>query len=341
MEKKASQWFHVETYGKTSGKKGKERWTSGKVLDEAFRVEGAHPHVKNPREPEILMGSREAVEQAITALDGIKDSRGRKRRADSRDLLAGVASFPIPVKRMEQGDPEDLRHFERWLKLCTDYLERKYKNQLKAVVFHQDEGFPHIHFYVVPETGRMADIHMGQAASDTAKTQGKRAESAYVEGMRNWQDEYFQEVGFHCGFTRLSDCPRERKDRGRYLAEKSAAGLAADCLERQIAEISEKTKALDLSKEELAKRRGTYAAAMRKVIEQEQEREVLKQQHAEELRVLTEKHEAERAVLVSERDAAEGVLTGIGLANAHHRKATIKKEKEAVKTPSKGFDFGL
>ena len=75
-----------------------------------------------------------------------RDPVGRKMREDAAVLLAGVASFP---RAEAEKDPE---LYARWESLTVAYLQGKYGDNLRAVVMHNDEEHPHLHFYVYSDT---------------------------------------------------------------------------------------------------------------------------------------------------------------------------------------------
>ena len=80
-------------------------------------------------------------------------------RADAPVLVAGVASFP----RVEaEKDPE---LYARWESLTIAYLQGKYGDNLRAVVMHNDEEQPHLHFFVCSDTEVNAKaLHYGHKA---------------------------------------------------------------------------------------------------------------------------------------------------------------------------------
>ena len=71
---------------------------------------------------------------------------GRKMREDAAVLLAGVASFPRDAANK---DPE---LYKKWESLTVEYLQKKYGDNLRSVVMHNDEEHPHLHFYVYSDT---------------------------------------------------------------------------------------------------------------------------------------------------------------------------------------------
>jgi len=247
------QFIHLEAYSRSGSKgcagnpKGKTRTAqSGKqarlsireVVDEALRRDGSCPHVPNPQPPRPILGDLEAaVSELEKRAAPAKDKLGRKLRKDKLLLLAGVASYPVPVAELDESDGR----FLQWMKLTEGYLRSRWGSQLKAIVYHGDETFPHIHFYVCPDDLDMASIHPGIKASEEAPLNGSKA--AYNAAMRDFQDEYYDHVAQYIGMARLGP-KRRRLNRAEWRAEQAAAELTAKCLEQRDLELVEATKQL-------------------------------------------------------------------------------------------------
>ena len=231
------QFIHVDSYGregstqtKTSmDKHGAKITTTTKsrsasdILNEQWRVDGACPHIENPRKPGLLYGVEAAEVLPIMNqwADQAKDAQGRKLRKDGRCILIGVASLP---RSMEDNFLEFAEDTLIWLK-------EKYGDRLKSVVVHDDEAHPHLHFSVVPNIGeKFEDIHDGFKASKKAKTDGKLKSDqnyAYKEAMRNYQDEFSKNVAMAHGLTRIGP-GRRRLTRSQWHAEKKQAAYFAN-----------------------------------------------------------------------------------------------------------------
>lgn len=231
------QFIHVDSYGregstqtKTSmDKHGAKITTTTKsrsasdILNEQWRVDGACPHIENPRKPGLLYGVEPAEVLPIMNqwADQAKDAQGRKLRKDGHCILIGVASLP---RSMENNFPEFAEDTLIWLK-------EKYGDRLKSVVVHDDEAHPHLHFSVVPNIGeKFEDIHDGFKASKKAKTDGKLKSDqnyAYKEAMRNYQDEFSKNVAMAHGLTRIGP-GRRRLTRSQWHAEKKQAAYFAN-----------------------------------------------------------------------------------------------------------------
>lgn len=152
-------------------------------------------------------------------------------------MLAGVASYPIPVAELDENDEQ----FMQWGERTEDYLRARWGSQLKAIIYHRDEKFPHIHFYVLPDNLDMASIHPGVKAGQEAPPNQSKA--AYNAALRELQDDYYAQVGQAVGLTRLG--PRRRRlTRGEWKAEQATAALTAECLQRRDAELTERQNRL-------------------------------------------------------------------------------------------------
>ena len=75
-----------------------------------------------------------------------RDPVGRKMREDAAVLLAGVASFP-------RAEAEKRPRTLCAMGIADGCLSQgKYGDNLRAVVMHNDEEHPHLHFYVYSDT---------------------------------------------------------------------------------------------------------------------------------------------------------------------------------------------
>ena len=231
------QFIHVDSYGregstqtKTSmDKHGAKVTTTTKsrsasdILNEQWRVDGACPHIENPRKPGLLYGVEPAEVLPIMNqwADQAKDAQGRKLRKDGHCILIGVASLP---RSMEDNFPEFAEDTLIWLK-------EKYGDRLKSVVVHDDEAHPHLHFSVVPNIGEnFEDIHEGFKASKQAKAEGKKKGEqnlSYINAMRNFQDEFSNKVAMSHGLTRIGP-GRRRLTRSEWHKEKQQAQYFAN-----------------------------------------------------------------------------------------------------------------
>lgn len=221
------QFIHIETYAKVSSRNNKKQ-SAKAVAQECERELHACPHIKHPKPYKLLYGNKpsDVVRQAENQAQKAQDRLGRKLRKDAQILLAGVVSYPTPLAEF---DP-NCRNFRRWLELNHQFLKKKYGTRYKSLVLHTDEndGFPHCHFYVVPDLDssnhlQIGTVHQGIEARDKLKTSSAKEKlRAYKSAMREYQDEYQRKVGIHCGLTRIG--PRKRRlTRQEWALEKNAS----------------------------------------------------------------------------------------------------------------------
>ena len=231
------QFIHYDGYGregstqtKTVAKKNGDKITTTKtvrslreILEEQERLEEACPHVKEPRKPGILYGISplEVLTLAEKWAETATDARGHKLRKDGNVCLVGVISLP---RDMEDDFPKFAEDSLIWLK-------EKFGDRLKSVIVHDDEPHPHLHFSVVPRVGeRFDDIHEGIKAKNNAKKDGQKAGAqnlAYIDAMREMQDDFSKQVAMKNGLTRLGPA-RRRLSRGQWQAEQAQARFFAD-----------------------------------------------------------------------------------------------------------------
>lgn len=215
------QFIHVEAYSREASKQKEGGFSVREIIAEADREPGNCPHVDLPEPPEIIYGSLyEAEKSANEWAEQAKDEKGRKLRKDGHCLLAGVISLP---KERESEWPE-------FSKLSLQYLKQKYGDRLKAVVGHHEESHPHLHYYVVPRANEsFSSIHEGQKAAKKAKKEGKKKgeqNSAYIQAMRLFQDDFYLKVGIRAGLVRFGP-KRRRKTRKEWKIEQKQAELEA------------------------------------------------------------------------------------------------------------------
>lgn len=214
------QFGHIEGYARKGGfdAKTKQRVMSGwEIIEEAERHENATPHIEEPQPPILHFGVKPSLtmKEAAEWAEQAKDSIGRKLRIDGLCLAAGVISFPADA----EGWPEYRDEAIEWLKM-------KYGDNLKSVVEHTDEAYPHIHFYVVPKIGdRFDSVHDGYRAANEAKAQElkKGAQNgAYKLAMKSWQDELHAACGVKFGLSRIG--PRKQRLTRVQWKERKAVG---------------------------------------------------------------------------------------------------------------------
>jgi Plasmid recombination enzyme len=227
----AFQFIHLESYSRVSKKPSGTSVGSKSIrsiIAEVDREEHACPHIKLPKKPIIVFGQSPSVVEKELMLNAeqAKDPLGRKIRRDTHILLAGVASYPTPISELENSLENE--GFQSWLKLNIAFLKNEFGNNLKSIIVHQDETYPHIHFYSTPRRGEpfnLNDIHPGKKEQEKHliirgdKNNRKERVSAYKNGLRQFQDRYHEHVGSHLGLTRIGP-KRRRLSRAAWKAEK-------------------------------------------------------------------------------------------------------------------------
>ena len=217
-------FFHVELYGRQSGA-GTTKTTSGAVISEAMREDGFTSHIDSPEPPDLLYGVTPAAAYAesLLRLEGEKDASGRKIKCTATILLAGVASYPKPIEAMLTTD--DWEEYDKWVNLNLAFLKEQWGDDLKSVLQHTDETYPHIHFYVIAEKPQLTrNLHPGKVAEIRAPAGGGKA--AFKKAMSELQDKYYEKVSFFCGHLRLG--PRsQRLSRGEWKMQKANAAYMA------------------------------------------------------------------------------------------------------------------
>jgi hypothetical protein len=211
------QFIHVESYARHAGAGKAGGNTVGKILAEAKREQGACPHVADPQKPRLLYG--ESLDKVAARADAwaaqALDLRGHKLRKDGLCLLAGVVSLP----RHEE---------ERWdayRKASISWLTTEYGDRLRAVVEHQDEPHPHLHFYVVPRDGeRFSAVHDGRQAAEVLGYEARKGlrNQAYREAMQKFQIRFFERVSMYHGLERFGP-KRLRMTRASWKARQEDA----------------------------------------------------------------------------------------------------------------------
>jgi hypothetical protein len=98
----AMQFIHLNGYGRTPGRGCDPHETIKGMTSEAARAPGNAPHVRYPQEPRIVYGvsPTEVGQEALRLLHLARDRVGRRLKSDGVVLVAGVATYPIPVADM-------------------------------------------------------------------------------------------------------------------------------------------------------------------------------------------------------------------------------------------------
>lgn len=198
-----------------------------RICAEANRDEGFCSHVEVPKPPSWMIGCVEDVKNAVNehmnTFTPIRHKSGRvstrRRRADHRCLIGGVTSWPIKNKDFLKQDLIGRKRFQDWVWASKAWLETRFGENLIAMVAHADEGYLHLHFFVVGDANQ---LHPGLAAEFSEGVRlGSRLEKRvrYVAAMQNFLDEAHAEVGSKFDLERAlggKSMPRI-KDRATYL----------------------------------------------------------------------------------------------------------------------------
>lgn len=286
-------------------KNGQCRWTAQEILDEAERLTNASAHVIAGRPgPQILPRAvasfrdiRKAQEEASRVQESyLKQAKGkkpvtlkRKLRKDAATLYASVYSLPV-LTEDALADPEikqeALDVLEQALEWECDRVS-KAGGVVQAGVVHWDEDHLHLHVFAVdPVRGRVDHLHPGRVAKEAvnqsgekkSKDRGTRANLAYCDAMRAWQDKLHDEVYAPAGMLRIGP-GRARWSRKEYSRAKALQRDIASREERiadleawegaqedRQAELDAREKALDGRDAEIT-RRETEAAAKARAAE--------------------------------------------------------------------------
>lgn len=243
----AFQFIHMEAFSRKGDGKGR---TVSFVMSEARRDPVASVHVTNPSAPIVVYGSTidevEAMHEAAAAvaMTAVKGGKPRKLRQDHKTLHTVIASHPFTMEEV-RADPVKLREAEEWERRTIGWLRSQYGDDLKSVVRHEDESHFHIHAYIVPTddpemralrhhpgvVAKRAMMAAGPSEGEDGKALSKKADRAYKQAMREWQDAYHEAVGIPCGLARLGP-QRRRLTRAEWQAEQVQANALKTTIER-------------------------------------------------------------------------------------------------------------
>lgn len=243
------QFAHIETYSKKANKSGN---SVDQVLAEAERDPEYSQHVANPEPPNLLFGAdipelrkmhEEMLDSSKTQVKVKGKIRERAIRSDRDTLFTVVMSYPLQHDEIKD-NAEEMAKYRLWQEKNIEFLQEEFGSQLKTVLEHTDEKYPHLHAYALPDDDPACfaeKMHPGKVAKEAAGAKAKKdgltgravtevANDAYRNKMREWQNEYYLAVGLPCGLTR--DGPkRARKSRKEWQEQKSAARTTAEALQ--------------------------------------------------------------------------------------------------------------
>lgn len=300
----------MDAFTQADGKGKKAKASVRDVIAEALRNEGDCNHVDVPEPPTFLLGDEATLRNLPAEIDrecaAEKERTGRAPRKDMHVLLAGVASYP---RELADADPKG---YARWEKATVKWLEKKYGDNLRAVLRHDDEAHPHIHFFVCDRHELNAKkLHDGYIASAHVPM-SKEGTQLFSDAMRDYQSAFYAEVGHGAGLLR--DGPkRKRMDRGTYKA------LQREARERVALDASVGQAHADLL--DVAGVEGRAAADLRRKAEQE----------AAALAVAQALVAAERAALVQRSDQLQRDRAAVDADWTRAREAKVKAEQLEAK----------
>lgn len=239
----AYQFIHYETYKASDARR---------VIAEAVRIPENSPHVRKPEKPVFLYGKAAGLADKIDALAASKRIAVTQRtrsgevktferglRPDSHVFLAGVVSFP------REWSDQNSRLFAKAKKDTVEELKRRYGDQLQAVIFHNDEEHPHMHFFVLPDGLNLSNVCPATAAERSldmskSKATGKARKAARSQALHLFQDQWHDNVMRDVGFGRYGP-KRQRMSRPEWKAENAMrttiaiAGVKADDTRKALA----------------------------------------------------------------------------------------------------------
>lgn len=245
-------------------------------------------------EADLLAAREEVYRLAREGKTEVKRANGkvekRKMASDAPTLAAFVFSYPgksaalfnewkayNQIRREEEKrgrrpppPPKSWLEVEKWKKLVVSFLQKKHGKNFKCALCHMDEEYLHIHAYVIAEQRpdgvvMLNGLHPGRDAKEAARREIVEGETkkeaaarqmrAYKAAMREFQNEYHEEVGKKTGQARFGP-KRRRMTRGEWAEEKRRNRELADLLDvkekaKQVLEVAK------LQNEELAKTKAT------------------------------------------------------------------------------------
>lgn len=272
------QFIHLESYSRKADAKGRD---TNFIFGEASRRPEASVHVSAPASPIVVFGiGLDQVQQmhdsaVASATVMVKGGKTRKLRSDQKTLHTVVASHPHTMEDV-RADPVKRREAEEWELRTISWLRQQYGDDLKSIIRHEDESHYHLHAYVLPVSDpelRAAKLHPGVTAKraimdaggkvdEGKKALSRRADAAYKQAMREWQDSYHEAVAVPSGLTRLGP-QRRRLSREEWQREQVQA--------RSLQQVVQHARKVKASGEEFIARTKTDAAKVKADAERAQE----------------------------------------------------------------------
>ena len=146
------QFARIELYGVTPAKRAKKWMCVEGITKEGARAPGNCAHVRYPKVPTLIYGISPLGVGAIAKQRAAvaRDAAAKKRRCDGKVLGAIVLSYPVP-RLLVENDIREMAIYRDWRDQTKNWLEVVFGRYLLSVVEHADEGYLHLHAYVVPE----------------------------------------------------------------------------------------------------------------------------------------------------------------------------------------------
>ncbi|MQW06360.1 hypothetical protein GHK45_22315 [Sinorhizobium meliloti] len=324
------QFIHLEAFSRKGDGKGR---STSFVFNEARRDPAASIHVTNPSPPIVVFGVgvseverlHDATADAATTTP--KGGKPRRIQKTQHTLMTVVASHPHTMEEV-RADAEKRREAEEWERRTVAWLRSVYAEKLVSVIRHEDEGYFHIHAYIVPDDPAMraAGLHPGQCAKaevmsggptegENVKALNRRGDAAYRKAMREWQDSYHETVAIPSGLTRLGP-QRRRLTRAEWQAEQTHAKALKTAIERA-REVKRKGETFVAATKEDAARIAAEAAAAKA----EADRQLAA------AKVATEAAKAAQGRAVQEQRKARSMMARVREEAARVREATARLQR--------------
>jgi hypothetical protein len=265
------QFVHLQTFSRKANPAGQ---SVTQIFGELLRDPQFSKHVDDPQPPEIVDGlspqelvSRHdaMVNDARVAVKVKGKTHHRAIRQDRHTLLTAVSSYPLTWDQIK-GNPVEEEALRNWEIRNVNYFKTFFGAQYQATYRHIDEPHPHLHIYALPELIPGIDathMHPGKRTKHIIeiqeREQGKSPREALAAAnralkiaMREFQDDYFRNVGEPSGLLRIGP-RRQRLSRKDYQAQKHAARLrSASTLEARSQLIATKELSLRKAEEEMS-----------------------------------------------------------------------------------------
>jgi hypothetical protein len=243
------QYLNLMTFGIRPKKGAPSHLCIEGVTREAARVRGATKHIPGLPRVYLIEGEDPVVvgQEAILQAGSAFDFRGRRLRKNGAALVAAVVSYPVSMQDIG-AYPEKEEQLHKWVDQTVAWARQLWGRQIKSVVLHTDEEYPHLHLFVVPEllpSNRLDvwAIHPGIAARDAAQRAGHSTSAqtrAYIAAMKDLQSEFHGAVSANFGHARKGN-GRKRMDRTQVMIDRRQRQRELDLNVREASLISEDT----------------------------------------------------------------------------------------------------